>query len=207
MKRLLLISLLLIAYSTTANAKHHHHHHHQRLKQSDHVPSNYGESHAGIVVSHKTGATARVGAAHAAAFQSYVDDLEAHGAVVRFMGGIRGGRCSSGHMHPCGRALDVCQLSRGRVDGRCNLPGPVRIAAIAAAHGLFEGAQWCSSDYGHAQVGVSAPACGTQMAARRHHRRQYASRSNNDLGENYQNPRLVVRGQDAHSDHGFNQYY
>src|SRR5512143_2315 len=135
---------------------------------------------SGNVVSHKTGARARVGAAYAAKFQAYIDDLEANGATVRFMGGIRGGRCSSGHMHPCGRALDVCQLSRGRVDGRCNLPSRSTIASIAARHGLFEGGQWCSSDYGHVQAGESAPACGggTTMMARRHyrHHRRYASR-------------------------------
>jgi hypothetical protein len=70
-------------------------------------------------------------------------------------------------MHPCGLALDVCQLSRGRVDHRCHLPGPQRIASIARAHGLFEGAEWCHSDYGHVQLGVTAASCGQQLAARR----------------------------------------
>jgi hypothetical protein len=37
---------------------------------------------------------------------------------------------------------------------------------IAAAHGLFEGGRWCNSDYGHAQVGVTAAACGERMLAR-----------------------------------------
>lgn len=114
----------------------------------------------GLVISKKTGATARVGAQHTATFQAYIDDIEAHGGVVRFMGGTRKGRCWSGGMHPCGRALDVCQTGRGRVDPRCHLPGRQALAQIASAHGLFEGGQWCDSDYGHAQVGESAAACG-----------------------------------------------
>ena len=115
---------------------------------------------AGLVISKKTGAHARVGVQYAARFQAYVDDIEAHGGVVRFMGGIRRGKCWSGGMHPCGRALDVCQTGRGRVDARCHLPGRHALAQIAAAHGLFEGGQWCHSDYGHAQAGESAAACG-----------------------------------------------
>ncbi len=127
-------------------------------------------SRGGIVRSHKTGATAHVGARYASMFQGYVDALEATGATIRFMGGIRRGRCSSGSMHPCGKALDVCQLSRDRVDSRCHLPGRDAMARIAAANGLFEGGQWCHGDMGHAQVGVSAAACGSTMMARRHHR-------------------------------------
>lgn len=132
-------------------------------------------SGAGIVRA-KTGATARVSAAFAAKFQAYIDDLESAGATVRFMGGIRRGRCSSGHMHPCGKAIDVCQLSRGRVDSSCHLPHRIAIAEIAARHGLFEGGQWCNQDYGHAQVGVSAPACGTQVASARRHYRHHRYR-------------------------------
>jgi len=30
-------------------------------------------------------------------------------------------------------------------------------------HGLFEGGRWCNSDYGHAQVGVTAAACGDRF--------------------------------------------
>ena len=57
-------------------------------------------------------------------FQAYIDDLENnHGARVLFMGGIRPGHCSPSSEHPCGKALDVCQLRRGVVDSRCNLPG------------------------------------------------------------------------------------
>jgi len=119
-----------------------------------------GNTAPGVVVSHKTGATARVAIAHVAKFQAYIDAIEAQGASVRFMGGIRRGHCWSGGMHPCGRALDVCQTGRGRVDPRCHLPSRHELARIAAAHGLFEGGQWCNSDYGHVQVGESAAACG-----------------------------------------------
>lgn len=136
-------------------------------------------SGGGVIRSKKTGATARVGAAYAAQFQAYIDELEQNGAEVRFIGGIRRGKCWSGGMHPCGKAIDVCQLSRGRVDSRCHLPGRTQIAAIAARHGLFEGGQWCHSDYGHAQVGVSAAACGstsTMTAKRKYrHKHRYAA--------------------------------
>ena len=120
-----------------------------------------GNKALGIVVSAKTGARARVGAAYAARFQAYIDDLEnSHGARILFMGGLRPGRCSPASQHPCGKALDVCQLRRGVVDSRCNLPGRVILGQIAAAHGLFEGGRWCHSDYGHAQISVTAAACG-----------------------------------------------
>ncbi|HET9716430.1 MAG TPA: hypothetical protein VFP60_09630 [Pseudolabrys sp.] len=114
----------------------------------------------GLVISMKTGAHARVGIAYAARFQAYIDDLESnHGARVLFMGGLRPGRCSPSSEHPCGKALDVCQRRRGVVDPRCNLPARSTLARIAASHGLFEGGLWCNSDYGHAQVGVTAAAC------------------------------------------------
>ena len=116
---------------------------------------------AGVVISAKTGARARVGIAYAARFQAYIDDLENnYGARVLFMGGIRRGRCSISSEHPCGKALDVCQLRRGVVDPRCKLPGRVVMGQIAASHGLFEGGRWRNSDYGHAQVDVAAGACG-----------------------------------------------
>ena len=116
---------------------------------------------ADVVISSKTGARARVGIAYAARFQAYIDDLENnYGARVLFMGGIRPGRCSISSEHPCGKALDVCQLRRGVVDPRCKLPNRVALGRIAASHGLFEGGRWCDSDYGHAQIGVTAAACG-----------------------------------------------
>ena len=116
---------------------------------------------AGVVISARTGARAHVGIAYAARFQAYIDDLENnYGARVRFMTGIRSGRCSISSEHPCGKALDVCQLRRGVVDPHCNLPGRVVLGQIAASHGLFEGGLWCDSDYGHAQIGITAAACG-----------------------------------------------
>ena len=116
---------------------------------------------AGTIISSKTGARARVGLAYAARFQAYIDDLENnYGARVLFMGGIRPGRCRPASQHPCGKALDVCQLGWGRVDPRCKLPDRVTLGRIAAAHGLFEGGRWCHSDYGHAQISVTAAACG-----------------------------------------------
>lgn len=118
-----------------------------------------GESGPGIVRSRKTGATARVGESHAARFQAYVDDVEAHGGAVKFMGGIRRGRCSEASKHPCGRALDVCQLSRGVVDARCHLPSPVELERIAARHGLVEGGRWCHTDYGHVETSPGAQTC------------------------------------------------
>jgi hypothetical protein len=118
----------------------------------------------GVVISLRTGAHARVGIAYAARFQAYIDDLETnHGARVLFMNGIRPGRCSSSSEHPCGKALDVCQRRRGVVDPRCNLPGRAALGQIAASHGLFEGGRWCDSDYGHAQIGVTAAACGNRV--------------------------------------------
>lgn len=115
----------------------------------------------GVIMSSKTGARARVGVRYAERFQAYIDDLENNrGARVLFMGGTRRGHCSTSSQHPCGKALDVCQLRRGVVDPRCHLPGPSALAEIAASHGLFEGGRWCNSDYGHAQVDVTAAACG-----------------------------------------------
>ena len=115
----------------------------------------------GIIKSTKTGARARVCIAYAARFQAYINDLENnYGARVLFMDGIRRGRCSISSEHPCGKALDVCQLRRGIVDPLCHLPGRVVMGQIAATHGLFEGGRWCNSDYGHAQIDITAAACG-----------------------------------------------
>jgi hypothetical protein len=115
---------------------------------------------AGFVISSRTGARARVGIRYAARFQAYIDDLENnHGARVLFMGGVRPGTCSPSSEHPCGKALDVCQLRRGVVDPRCKLPARAELGRIAASHGLFEGGRWCNSDYGHAQVDATR-ACG-----------------------------------------------
>jgi hypothetical protein len=125
-----------------------------------------GNRTTGVIISLKTGAKAIVSAAYAPKFQAYIDDIETnYGARVKFMGGYRRGSCHSGSLHPCGRALDVCQLSRGRVDASCHLPGRVVLAAVALKHGLFEGGMWCSSDYGHVQAGVSSGACNHTILA------------------------------------------
>lgn len=127
------------------------------------------ETGPGIVRSQKTGATARVSPKYAGQFQAYINELEAHGAVIHYMGGYRPGKCSPASLHPCGMALDVCQDSRGRVSGRkkCFLPVPKDIARIAERQGLFEGSLWCNSDYGHAQVIMTAKACSTKEIASR----------------------------------------
>jgi hypothetical protein len=132
--------------------------HHQRIADAN---GNQGYG-VGSVTSHKTGASARVGWQYATKFQGYVDAIEATGATVYFMGGIRRGHCSNSSLHPCGKALDVCQTGRGRVAAKCHLPDRSTLARIAEAHGLFEGGQWCHSDYGHAQVGVTAESCGNR---------------------------------------------
>jgi len=132
-----------------------------------------------VVRSAKTGATARVSPKWSRVFQAYVDDLEAHGAVIHYMGGIRPGRCSPASQHPCGSALDVCQDYRGHVSGArdCNLPGPVEMAAIAARHGLSEGSTWCGSpDYGHAQAIPTGTTC-TARGTFGPHKHRLASRS------------------------------
>ncbi len=149
--------------------------------------SSVGQIGPGIVRSGKTGATAHVAARYAAIFQSYVDDLEAHGATVKFLGGYRPGPCASWSEHPCGKALDVCQTRRGVVDPRCHLPGRAQMIAIANRHDLQEGGEWCHSDMGHAQIDRTASRCGHNLyaavgeyqAARsrvRHHRVRLARR-------------------------------
>jgi hypothetical protein len=135
-------------------------HQSRRLDANENLKLDANGNAAGFVVSSRTGARARVGSRYAARFQAYIDDLENnHGARVLFMGGIRPGSCSRASEHPCGKALDVCQLRRGVVDRRCKLPERAELGRIAASHGLFEGGRWCNSDYGHAQVDVT-PACG-----------------------------------------------
>lgn len=166
--RLFALAALALSVTITAQVK---------TGRSAEVDAN---GNAGIIISHKTGAKAKVSPQHAAKFQAYIDDLENnHGSIIKFMGGYRRGHCSSGHMHPCGRAIDVCQLRRGAVDRRCNLPDRVTIAVIAARHGLIEGGRWMNSDYGHAQVGgysgmdVAEIGSVTTVAARSHKRARH----------------------------------
>jgi hypothetical protein len=127
----------------------------------------------GIIRSGKTGATARVAARHRAVFQAYIDAVEATGARLLFIGGVRRGHCKPGSQHPCGMAIDLCQIRRGVVDRRCKLPRPAALAGIAARHGLSEGAVWCASpDYGHAQIQRTGSTC--QAVAGPTRKRHYA---------------------------------
>lgn len=124
-----------------------------------------GPDGPGVVRSKKTGATAHVSPRYAGAFQAYIDDLESRGAAIYYMGGYRKGPCWAGGLHPCGKALDVCQDSRDHVSGakNCHLPGRAELARVAAAHGLFEGGQWCNGDMGHVQVGETAAPCRSNL--------------------------------------------
>jgi len=133
-----------------------------------------GYANAGTIRS-KAGATASVANKYVSIFQAYINALERHGARIPkgFLGGIRKGRCAvPRHKHPCGMAIDVCQLRRGVVDRRCNLPSPAQIIKIANSVGLTEGAEWTHSDYGHAEI----PTGNTTMSARHRRTRQVATR-------------------------------
>lgn len=196
-KRILCAAAAVLALSTIASApayaKHRHHHygvHHARSftgfgvvgrhhhRGYRHVRRGKGVSyaHVGGNVRSSAGAHATVSSSYAGAFQAYINDLEANGARILFMGGYspewqktkRGNLVRThmrGSMHYSGLALDVCQLRRGIVDRRCNLPDRSQIIQIARRHGLTEGASWCNSDYGHAQVGVSGRSCRTSRYA------------------------------------------
>ena len=113
----------------------------------------------------KAGASATVAPQYAAAFQALIDDLEAHGATIKFMGGYRAGTCGQANKHSCGMALDLCQYSRDVVDRRCGLSRDV-VAALAAKHGLFSGGLWCNPDFGHVEAGGSWACVRSIRAAR-----------------------------------------
>ena len=113
----------------------------------------------------RTGATATgIQPRYAAQFQAFVDDLEAHGVTIKFMGGYRPGRCWQADKHACGMAIDVCQYARNVVDSRCHLSREV-VAELAEKHGLFSGGLWCNPDFGHVEAGGSV-ACGHQWTGR-----------------------------------------
>ena len=131
--------------------------HYAKAQQQRFVGHSSGNVHS------KAGASASVSPQYASAFQALVDDLEAHGAVIRFMGGYRPGRCGQANKHACGMALDVCQYARDVVEGKCNLPGREAENKIAATHGLFHGGAWCTGDRGHFEAGGSV-ACGQNWA-------------------------------------------
>ena len=132
---------------------------------------------SGIVVSHKTGATAHLAASVAPKFQHLLNALEGSGATIYYMGGIRAGHCSLGSQHPCGWALDICQDSRGHVSGAkdCHLPAPEEMHRLIVAAGLYGGEVWCSTDYGHVQAKDSGSNCGPSGYIGDGHRHYYAS--------------------------------
>lgn len=120
----------------------------------------------GIIRSAKTGATARVASRYSAKFQAYLNDVEAAGGRITFMGGIRPGPCAIPRSkHPCGMALDLCQFGRGVVDRKCELPRESTLAEIAERHGLVEGGVWCHGDRGHAEIRTDrqAEGCGRNL--------------------------------------------
>lgn len=140
----------------------------------------------GIVRSHKTGATARVSPRFAPIAQAVVDAMEAAGATIKFMGGYRPGPCSPASLHPCGLAIDLCQLARGVVDRRCNMPSRSAENAIARANGAFSGGEWCNQDRGHIQMLNTAGRCGQTLysavgkfkaAQHAHHRHPHYARA------------------------------
>jgi len=120
------------------------------------------------VVRAATGAVAYVAAGATAAFQCLVSSLEDAGYRIDEMGGF----ASSGHIrhskHYAGLALDINQISRGRV----SRPFPVNHVAMARACGLTDGGTWANSDLGHFEV----PGRTLYASARPRHRIRYASR-------------------------------
>jgi len=103
----------------------------------------------GAEVKSKSGAKTQVASSAAAKFQEFIDWLDEHGYPIKFMGGIRRGRCGLASLHPCGKAIDINQVARGRVI-RAYPPGT---AAKAASLGIVSGGSWCHSDLGHWQIG------------------------------------------------------
>jgi hypothetical protein len=106
------------------------------------------------VIRSKHGAHAVVSSRAAPKFRRLIEALEKHGASIRFMGGIRSGWCAPPrHKHPCGLALDVCQLGRDVVDRRCRLPGRSVENAIAEDLDLISGGSWrFAPDRGHFEL-------------------------------------------------------
>jgi hypothetical protein len=97
----------------------------------------------------KSGASANVAASAQGKFQALVTWLDQHNYPIKFMGGIRPGKCWSGGMHPCGKAIDINQVARGRIVARF----PSGTDQFARSIGLVPGSGWCNQDQGHFQVG------------------------------------------------------
>ncbi len=167
---------------TARHAEAHRRHVHAYRARKTHQRPSLADS-AFAAVRSRAGAVAYVLRAQVARFQGYVRALEARGATIFYMGGIRRGRCSPAHQHPCGEALDVCQDARGKVSGLkdCHLPPPPEMAEIAEAHGLQEGSTWCRRpDYGHAQVIRTGSRCAARGLVG-HGRRRYVAAGQNRM--------------------------
>lgn len=126
-----------------------------QVERSGSVASLAETGGSGVIRSAKTGATATgISPRYQPQFQALLDDFEAHGATVYYMGARRSGSCSLASQHPCGWAVDFCQDSYGHVSGArdCHLPLPAEFHDLVVKHGLFDGSVWCHSDYGHVQA-------------------------------------------------------
>lgn len=148
-----------IERGSLAYAKPQPHHHHRYRDSHLHPPSHLTWIRCG---------KKRIMVAPSAAkrFHSFCANLVAHGLKIVLAGGWRPGRCSDGHRHPCGLAIDINQVRRNVVVRRF----PRGITAIARHYGLVSGGIWCDADLGHFEVydGTNAPAC--------HHHRRLAKR-------------------------------
>lgn len=96
-----------------------------------------------------SGATAEVSPTYAHSFQCLVSALDREGYRIDFMGGYRRHGSVPGSLHPSGGALDINQLSRGRV----TRPLPRDATTLARSCGLLHGAVWRHQDQGHFQAG------------------------------------------------------
>ena len=104
-----------------------------------------------VTISSKAGAKAKVNSSVKNNFVAFIEDFEATGGKILFMGGWRShGSCSRCVMHPRGLALDICQHARNVVDSRCRFPRDA--TALAEKHGLDHGAKWNNKDTGHFEV-------------------------------------------------------
>ena len=186
----LLSALLFFALFSSAEAGHRHykhrahhvqrhhgvhhvrhyvrHAHHRRHRHHRRVPDLRAHHGSGIVRA-KSGATARVAAHVAAAFQCVIDKLEGQGYPVRFMGGFARGGHIPGSLHYSGMALDVNQVARNVTRPAM----PSNEITLANSCGLVSGAQWRWADSGHFQMGGWT---GRRMFARRHTRERVSSR-------------------------------
>lgn len=120
-----------------------------------------------VTVRTAAGKSITVAARAAANFTAFVADLVAAGYRIDDIGGWRAhGSCRRCDMHPRGLAIDINQTARNRVTRAL----PAGVTEMAARHGLTHGAIWRNPDQGHFELaGVH------RYAARRHHRRAYAS--------------------------------